>query len=152
MTYAVDTSSLLAAWNERYPLKNAPGFWRLFEDGINSGLLRSPREVRDEVEKKEDELFDWFKARSRFWVDLDEDIQLAAREILRDFPWLTKGIAGRKVADPFVIALARARGHVVVTEESPGNARRPRIPYVCNHYGVDCVNVLKLIQREDWVL
>lgn len=152
MIYAVDTSSLLAAWNERYPLRNAPGFWTRFEEGIEAGKLVSPIEVRNEIKKKEDGLADWLKDRADFFIDLEEDIQVAAREILREFPWLTKGIAGRKVADPFVIALAKARGHTVVSEEGPGNEKRPKIPYVCRHYDVSCVNVLGLIQGEDWIL
>lgn len=151
-TYCVDTSSLIAAWNERYPLKNVPLFWSHLSALIAEGRLVSPREVREEVTKKEDGLGRWLKAQNGLFVDLEEDIQLAVREILLEFPFLTKEISGRTKADPFVIALARARGLTVVTEEGPGNERRPRIPLVCQHYGVPCINILGVIQGEDWVL
>lgn len=152
MIYCVDTSSLLAAWNERYPITNVPGFWERLDNLISHERITSPLEVRNEIKKKEDGLAEWLKDRPSLFQELEEDIQLASKEILKEFPWLTKGIAGRKVADPFVIALAKARGYNVITEEAPGSVNRPRIPLVCQHYSIPCVNLLGLIQGENWVI
>ena len=152
VTYCIDTSSLIAAWNERYPRRNAPGFWSSLEGAIGEGEIVSPIEVRHEVERRDGDLLDWLKVRGELFVDLEQDIQLEARAILRQFPWLTKGILGRTVADPFVIALAKARNLTVVTEEGPGGERKPQIPYVCQQLGVPCINLLGLIQTEDWRL
>lgn len=152
MTYCIDTSALLAAWNERYPIINVPNFWNLFDQWVSQGKIISPIEVRNEIKKKEDGLADWLKNREAMFVELEEDIQRAAREILVQFPLLTKGIEGRKIADPFVISLAKARGCTVVTEEGPGSPNRPRIPLVCRHFRTPCVNLLGLIQGENWVI
>ena len=152
MIYCIDTSSLLAAWNERYPIANVPGFWERLDDLITDERITSPLEVRNEIKKKEDGLAQWLKDRPSLFQELEEDIQLAAKEILKQFPWLTKGIAGRKVADPFVIALAKAREYTVITEEGPGSVKRPRIPFVCQQNSIPCVNVLGLIQGEGWVI
>ena len=44
---------------------------------------------------------------------------------------------GRNKADPFVIATARAKEIVVVTEEgSWGTKNRPKIPPACQHFSV----------------
>ena len=86
------------------------------------------------------------------FIDLEIDIQTEARNILHEFPYLTKQIAGRNSADPFVIALAKSRNYVVVTEEGLGSENKPRIPLVCNHYGIQCINILRMVQNEDWVI
>ena len=61
-----------------------------------------------------------------------------------------KAIAkGTPVADPYVIAKAATMGMCVVTEE----VRRPnaaRIPNVCDHFGIECINLQELMEREGW--
>ena len=85
-------------------------------------------------------------------VPLDEDLQDAAAEILSNFPKLVDDRPHKGQADPFVIALARIRGATVVTEEGvTGSAKRPKIPFVCGHYGVACINLVGLMRAEDWV-
>lgn len=152
MTYCMDTSALIAAWNERYPIENFPRFWELLDELIGEGRLYSPRDVKKEVTKKEDGLRSWLDQRTNMFVELEEDIQNDARLILAEFPLLTKQIAGRNPADPFVIALAKARSYTVVTQEGMGSPTRPRIPLVCNHYGVDCMDILGLVRNENWVI
>ena len=58
-------------------------------------------------------------------------------------------MSGSPVADPFVVASAMTRRGVVVTEErKPENGAR--IPNVCEHFGVACVNLEGLMEREGW--
>ncbi len=45
MIYCVDTSSLIAAWQERYPIENFPKFWDRMGGLIEDGRLVSPIEV-----------------------------------------------------------------------------------------------------------
>ncbi len=55
------------------------------------------------------------------------------------------------VADPFVITLAQRRELKVVTgERLSNNPDTPKIPDVCNHYGVQWMNVLNMIQERGW--
>lgn len=151
--YCIDTSSLIAAWSERYPIKHFPGFWNRLDQLILDGRLLSPDEVKREITKKSDGLWDWVKARKGLFVELDLDVQKSAREVLKQFPELTKHLPDRNSADPFVIALARCRRYTVVTEESPGGSpKRPRIPLVCAHYDVAWLNLLQLVQAENWVI
>ena len=106
MAYCIDTSARIAAWSERYPIKRVPRFWQRLDDLIAHGRLIAPDEVRREIKQKADGLHDWANARKSMFVDLEEEIQLRAKEILRDYPWLLKNIPGKSPADPFVIALA----------------------------------------------
>jgi hypothetical protein len=42
---------------------------------------------------------------------------------------------------------------VVVTQEGPTNKiEKPHIPDVCVAEGLDCINILDLITREDWIM
>jgi hypothetical protein len=44
-----DTSALIAAWNERYPIDVLPGFWDAFGDAIATGEMIAPYEVEGEL-------------------------------------------------------------------------------------------------------
>ncbi len=152
MSYCIDTSALIAAWSERYPIRTFPRVWERIDDLITAGRLVAPEEVRLEVKKKGDGLFSWINARRMMFVDLEPSIQQRAREILRDYPWLLKNTPDKSPADPFVIALALERKLVVVTEEAPGSAKKPKIPFVCEASSIECTNVLGLLAKEGWVL
>lgn len=59
-------------------------------------------------------------------------------------------------ADAYVIALAKLKGGVVLSQETSAQEKhRPRrshfIPDVCRDLGVPCVNLLGLMRREKWV-
>lgn len=59
-------------------------------------------------------------------------------------------------ADAYVIALAKARGWMVVSQETSAQEKhRPRqsyyIPDVCRDLGIPCVNLLGMMRREKWV-
>ena len=52
-------------------------------------------------------------------------------------------------ADPFVIGKAGAsNGTVVTLETGPPNASR--IPNICHHFGVRCLNLEEFMEEEDW--
>jgi hypothetical protein len=88
------------------------------------------------------------KAQSELFLPLSTDVQTAAREVLAGHPRLVGIGSGHSGADPFVIALARARGGVVVTEETlSGNLNRPRIPDVCDTMGVTRLNLIGFVQQ-----
>jgi len=153
MIYCVDTSSLIAAWQERYPIENFPKFWDRMDELIGEARLVSPIEVFNEIKKRSDELYGWLKDRKDgIFRELDDQVQVEVANVLRRFPRLVADKKLRTSADPFVIALARITGHQLVTEEKPtGNLNRPNIPDVCAQLSVSTIGILQLIQREKWV-
>jgi hypothetical protein len=152
--YCIDTSALVAAWQERYPPENFPRLWTRFEELIDDGRLVAPIEVRREIARRSDELHNWLKARPRMFRELEENIQIAAADVLRAHPRLVGEKKLRTSADPFVIALARVDALQIVTEEKFTNSmNRPNIPDVCLALDMpQCFDLLKLIKTEGWVL
>ena len=71
------------------------------------------------------------------------------------FPPLNKN-KNRLDADPHVIALAvvlRRRGlsehaPAVVTEEASSPDRPTKIPFAARHYGISCIDLAALLERE----
>ena len=81
MIYCIDTSALIAAWQERYPIENFPPFWKLMDGLISSGRLVAPTEVYNETAKRSDELHKWLGARKSMFRELDEEVQVAAARL-----------------------------------------------------------------------
>ncbi|MHB1673570.1 MAG: DUF4411 family protein [Acidobacteriaceae bacterium] len=153
MIYCVDTSSLIAAWQERYPIENFPKFWDRMDGLVKEGRLISPIEVFNEIEKRSDDLHDWLRSRrDGMFRELDDEVQIEVANVLQRFPRLVGDKKLRTSADPFVIALARITGHQLVTEEKPtGSLNRPNIPDVCAQLALSTIGILQVIQREKWV-
>lgn len=151
MKYSVDTSALIHAWRRAYPMDIFSPVWRWLETLIQSGDLRATAAVIEELQEKDDDLLRWVKSEPAVVVALDDDVQRAARDILTRFPDFVDANATKPQADPFVVALAVVHGLVVVTQERV-NAGRPRIPNVCQAYGIECRDLLGLMRGEGFSL
>jgi hypothetical protein len=149
--YVIDTSALLDGWVRYYPPDVFPSLWSHLEGMITSGELLSPDEVLSELSQKDDAVYKWAKTNSAIFVPLDEEVQRATAEILAEFPRLVGAMKDRNRADPFVIALAKTKQAIVVTgEKSIGTRDRPRIPIVCDHFGIGHCTLLQLIREKQW--
>jgi hypothetical protein len=52
---------------------------------------------------------------------------------------------------PEAANLIETRSYIVVTQESPNRPRgRTRIPEVCQHYDVPCMNLFGMFRNEGW--
>jgi hypothetical protein len=149
--YCIDTSALIAAWHERYPIENFPPFWDKMDGLISKGRLVAPIEVYHETGKRSDELHAWLGARKGMLRELGEDVQITAGGILMKFPRLVAKV--RTSADPFVIAVPQVSSLQIVTDEKPtGVAHRPNIPDVVAALGLKpCMGLLDVIRAEKWV-
>jgi hypothetical protein len=154
--YCFDTSSLVAAWVERYPLDVVPGFWPPFEATIKRGLVICPEEVRSEITGPPD-LKAWADQRDMMFRDLDAQLQEAVREVVNDLQQHARRnnlkldpLSFR--ADPFVVALARITGTAVVSEEgpNPSDSGRPKIPNLCGRYGIRSISLLSFMREQGY--
>lgn len=151
--YCIDTSSLIAAWQERYPPEHFPAFWVKMGSLVADSRLIAPVEVLHETKKRSDELHTWLKARPMMFREVDDAMQIEVAQVLSQFPRLVGERKMRTSADPFVIALARVEGLQLVTDEKPtGSLTRPNIPDVCQQLGMPWLGVLQLIRSEKWVV
>jgi hypothetical protein len=150
--YSLDTSSLIAAWLERYPIDNFPGFWDQLSRSIAKGDVVASVEVMREVKKKDNDLFKWCRKQTKLPVEVDDASQAHVQAIMMQYPKFVDTRTGKNSGDPFVISLALSHNPklVVVTEENGGSANRPAIPYVCRALNVTSISLLQLIQAYAW--
>jgi hypothetical protein len=149
--YSGDTSALID-WLERYyPAESFPAMVEKVDALISEGRLLISEEVLDEAQQKDAAVKDWCETRKdALIVPTDSAVALEVRSILETHGRLVMNLKNRNRADPFVIAVARLRRAVVVTGEIGGNESRPKIPYVCQQLGIECISFLDLIKRERW--
>lgn len=146
MIYCVDTSSFIGAWARHYPIDLFPTFWNQLDKLISSGSVISTDLVKQELERRDDDLYKWVKLRENLFQPLDLEIQSELRIIMKDFPHMVKAGSYRNAADPFVVALAKARKATVVSEETPG--KQPKIPTVCDHYSIPCLSLVSFMRAN----
>jgi hypothetical protein len=152
--YSIDTSALIHAWRRAYPPKNFASFWAKLENLINDGVIVASVEVINELNKKDDEIHNWCSIQSNtFCVEIDDDLQENLAYIMGTYPRLVDTVKGRSGGDPFVIALARSHNPkvlTVITQEGVGKKNSPKIPDVCKAEKIPCINLVELIQAENW--
>lgn len=157
----MDTSAWIGM-KQVYPAKTFCTLWNNLDTLAKARRLISPQEVYNELERKDDEVLKWVKQRKQMFSNLNDEEQIAlSLEIAAKFPRLVDPNKEIPEADPFVVALARLMKKnlqmvgdecIVVSEEKPrANVKaKPRIPDVCNHYGVRHFSNLDLIANEGW--
>ncbi|MCK0198976.1 DUF4411 family protein [Ancylobacter sp. 6x-1] len=145
-----DTSALVAAWVERYPIDVLPALWDRLIVSIQAGEMIAPEEVKVELGKRSTDLLDFLRPCDDFFTPTDGPVLADVAAILAKHPKLVMERKRAFAADPFVIATARISGAVIVTEEGRGSPGKPKIPDVCDAYGVECINLLDLIRKVRW--
>ena len=149
--YCIDTSSILEWYIRSYPPEIFPSLPQRMEDLIADGRLRSPKIVMDEI-KPGDDCHKWAKAQTELFVEESGAVQRLVRKLMATHHNPAKPLKGINNADPFVIALAMDGGAdwVVVTDEHQGTSEARKIPFVCTHEKVRCINFQGLMKNEGW--
>lgn len=153
--YAVD-ANVLMDWQVRYyPTDIFFSLLAKVDLLLKDGRFFIPAIVKEELDAVgSEELTAWVKARSDLVVPIKELI-IEAQNIQNRFPGLRDPKAEYEEADAYVIALAKLRDGVVVTQEtSAAEKRSPKrshyIPDVCRELGIPCISFLGLMRREAW--
>lgn len=163
MIHVFDTSSLRSLQHFY------PSVFKSIWDGLNAladhGELISTREVFNELERQavSAEVLKWAKEhKPLFGTPTNAELQFVADIFkVKHFQALIgaqQRLKGMPVADPFVIACARAHNATVVTEEGwqhSGTQLVPKpnaakIPNVCVHFGIPCVNLEEFMHQQGW--
>lgn len=154
MIYVFDTSSFVVLKNY-YP-NTFPTLWEQLEDLVSSGNLISVREVRSELGNRSDSdvIDQWAKEHASIFLtpssaEMTFVSQIFAVSHFQALVSTQSLYRGTPVADPFVIAAAAVNNGVVVTEEKfkPNAAK---IPNVCQHFKVSCMNLEGFMSQENW--
>lgn len=151
MPFSLDTSGILDAWVRHYPPDVFPTIWSNMDVSANNGGIFVIEEVVRELERKDDDIYQWVKQRDAMIVPIDVEVQEHLTQIMSKYGRLVDTRRNRSGCDPWVIALARARGLTVVTgEKATGNLEKPKIPDVCKDLGVSCVDIVDFFRKQGW--
>lgn len=151
----LDTDTLIRSKNEFYGFDIAPKFWQFIDDKTSEGVLASSRLVYDEIHKgAEDELRQWADNRKdTLFLEAGLDVQAAYQEVA-DYVSNNAQYAPHHIAkfldgaDAWIISHARVSGGTVVTFESRQPAsQKPKIPDVCDQFGVDSCVIWEALRR-----
>lgn len=157
VVYSVDTNAFMD-WQARYyPTDVFKSLVAHMAGLAQAGRVQAAALVHDEIDAVgTPELVGWAKTNVGIFVPT-KDLLAGALSIQDQFPGLRDPKAEYEEADAYVIALARLRDGIVVTQETPAAEKnRPRrthfIPDVCRELGVPCISLLGLMRREKWAL
>lgn len=155
--YSVDTNTFMD-WQARYYPVDVFASLVPKIDGLIAGRrLWAPALVREEITAVGTAALNgWADARPNIFVPTAE-ILAEALAIQKLFPGLLDPKAEYEEADAYVIALAKMRNGIVITQEtSAAEKRNPKrthfIPDVCREMGIPCFNLLGLMRKEGWTL
>ncbi len=151
IVYSMDASSLIEVYH-KYPFDIFPSLWNNLEELIKDNQLKMFELVFDK-EVKDEGIKDWCKEKqldSLLRVTADQVDQTKAHILT---PLLVDPDTGDSGGDPWVIALAQDLPNgIVVTEERPSrNKDKPKIPNVCEDLDIECIDILGLMRKENWV-
>jgi len=156
MAFLLDANTFIEAKDGPYGFDICPAFWIFLEREHAAGRLFSIRPIGEEIWRGNDELAKWASNRVNLFLPLDAAAHEAAKEVV-DYVQ-TNGFSDAakaeflRGADPFLIAYAKAHGHVVVTHETleKGRLNKVKIPNVCNAIGgVRCIRVWDWLRQSN---
>lgn len=154
MIYVFDTSSIRSLQHFY------PSVFKTIWDGLD-GLVKqknliSTREVWNELGRQNvsADVLAWAKQNKQIFTtpnaaELQFVAQIFQTKHFQNLIGEQQRLKGTPVADPFVIACAKIKGGTVVTEEQlkPNAAK---IPNVCEHFNVPCIDLERFMQQQGW--
>ncbi len=154
MIYVFDTSSFIVLGH--YFPQRFPSFWQNFNDYVISGRIISVREVYKELKNKGNKkhLDDWIEKNKNIFIIPNEKETDFVKEIFRiphfqQIVTTRHRLSGMPVADPFIIAVAKIRKGIVVTEENK-KEHAARIPNICEYFDIAWTNLNGFMEQEKW--
>jgi hypothetical protein len=154
--YSFDTSVFMD-WQARvYPPDVFISLVAKIEGLVVAGQCSAVELVKVEIDAVgTPELRAWAKIHPALFVTLEPLVQVEAATIESKYPDLMDPKSLHQSADAYVVALAKVKGGIVVSQETSAaekkSAKRTHfIPDVCRDLGLPCINLLGLMRRERW--
>ena len=156
MAYLLDANVFIQAKNLHYGFDFCPGFWEWLKDANTRGLVHSIEKVKDELEAGDDDLSRWAKdAAPSFFLpiaasDLNSMGAVSAWTLAESRYEQSARTIFLSGADYYLIAVAHAQQHVIVTHEvsAPNSRTKIKIPDVCLGMGVKFMTPYTMLRRE----
>lgn len=155
--YCIDTNVIVSflhqADDEFYGADVFAPQWALFERLITNGEIIAPDAVKAELEKwalKDPVIRGWVRGRFGMFRGPTDGQLAKAKEIVNRLPGYGRDL--HYLGDLMVISLAAVEELTVLTLESTDGSApsrmRPKIPYTCGEFGIDCTSVAGFLRRE----
>ena len=153
MIYIFDSNTLIDLFKYYY-LERFPTLWEKFDEMVANKKIVSVSEVGKELEDWGDRLSNWVKNHRQFFLTPTKEELNFVAEIFKNTHFqamLRKKelLQGKPVADPFIIAKAKISKACVVTQEK-FTKNAARIPNVCAHFSISCLNLEGFMEKENW--
>ena len=155
--YAIDTNVIVSflgdSDSEHYPLDVFKPQWDFLESAMRDGRVVAPRVVETELEKwatKVAAVKGWLHDHKYLFHDIESDSQLdGAKRIVNAYP--AYATSANYLGDLEVMAFALARGLTVISLEvkaTQHSAKKPKIPNICDEFGIKWVNLAGFLRAE----
>lgn len=152
--YVLDTS-VISALHRNYYRPHFVSLWNAFDGIVGAGKFTSTREALRELEGKGGDALDWANGNQPLFT-IPSAKEGAFVVGIFGVPHFQANIERQKIfrgghnADPFLIARAAVTGGTVVTMEQfkPNGVK---IPNICQHFSVPCVDLRGFMAKEGWV-
>lgn len=157
MIYVLDANSFIQAKNLHYRMNVVPGFWDWLLKKHDNAVILSIDQVYAELTKNKsdpDDLHGWAVDHKGFFLKSNSvDIQQIYSDIANyvgQHDVYSPGEIARFLsgADPWLIAVAKTNGAVIVTHEvlAPRNSTKVKIPNVAREFEVEYTDIFDLLE------
>lgn len=153
--YVFDNNTLSAIFRHYY-VDRFPSFWNKFNQYIEDKKIISVKEVRRELEElnRADSLQNWIKLHTDFFEDPNLEELKFITEIYKIQHFQQnlerkKLIKGGAFADPFLIAKAKIKNYILVTQEKE-QPHAVKIPNICKNFDINCIDLEGFLIKENW--
>ena len=154
MLYLLDANVLIDAERNYYGFNQVPEFWDWLLHMGETGQVKMPQEIFDEIVAGVGALPEWLKKHAENLLLIEEADPALVSFIVDDGygPDPSDEETQKMGQDPFLIAygLANPALHVVVSNEGsrPSRQRANRhVPDVCDDFSIECITGFELFQR-----
>jgi hypothetical protein len=154
MIYILDTSAFIVL-NHFYP-KTFATLWKEMDALVANRTIRSVKEVYNELFYcyKSEFINDWANKHKKIFYKPSNDELNVVKQILAipNFQSIigSKAILkGTPVADPFIVAAGVVIQATVVTQEK-NKPNSSKLPTVCAHFKVSCINLEDFMKQQGW--
>ena len=151
--YCIDANVLIQAWQKYYSPHICPSYWEVLNELGRKGSIFIPELVFEEIEKGQDDLFNWLKESDIPIRKIDGSVTECLKKIYDNNPnhkYLVSSNEIHSKADPWVITHTINEKATVVTKEKKDFIKKQtkiKIPHVCDNMNVKWIDDFRFIQE-----
>lgn len=157
LNYVLDANVFIEAARRYYAFDIAPRFWEALTEHAMNGRVQSIDRVKAEIDRGKDILKDWANNNFHRWfASTDEDDVIDVYRQIMNWAYEQSQFADAAKAefarldnaDAWLVAYAKAKGYLLVTDElfDPNVKRRIPIPNVCGAFDVEYLGTFDMLR------